>query len=129
VAAQLAPHNDFVVMTVRTADYNSRVALASSYTSADAFDNDPITLESIYTARLTESGGVADVRLIDSANLSEPGDQPRLALLPGGLLLAFVNQAQELHVAFYEGSKDSVVAKNVTGVWSVGSARAATAGH
>ena len=68
------------------------------------------------------------MRLIASANLSDLGDTHRLALLPGGLLLAFVNQAHELQVAFYDASRDRVVTKGVTGVWSVGSAGAATAG-
>ena len=52
MAAQLAPRHDFVVLTVRTVDYNSQIARASSYTTIDDFNSAPLTGERLSTARL-----------------------------------------------------------------------------
>ena len=69
------------------------------------------------------------MRPINSAHLSDLEDKHRVALLSGGLLLAFVNQKQELHAAFYDASRDRLMAKGVTRIWSLGSAGDATVGH
>ena len=74
----------------------------------------------VYAARVLPGGQLGDLQRV-ATTLYARGSQVPTVAMPSDDLLAFVNTGGDLHAVFADGTGDTVVAKGVSGVWSLGS--------
>jgi hypothetical protein len=102
VRTQFAPLDDYLIVSIHNPDGMNR-----GYT------------QKVYSLRREEERAPIEPRLIAVAERPTGTDTPTVALPANGSMLAYVNASGELRAVFYDGSEDTLVATNVSAVWSL----------
>jgi hypothetical protein len=77
--------------------------------------------QSLYAAPVTPEGGIGEAKRIATAREPRGQHLPTFAMAANGSLLAYIDTKDQMHVVYFDGKLDTLLAGSVGAVWSLGS--------